>query len=91
MMTRFAVRVQPGSRSNEIVGWTADARGGEMLKLRLRAPAVDGKANAALLDFLAESLGLRPRQIAIERGEKSREKIIAVEGLTLDDVKRRLA
>ncbi len=88
-MIRFPVRVQPGARSDEIVGWVADAQGGEMLKVRLRAAAVEGKANAALIDFLAESLGVRPRQISIERGEKSREKMIAVEGLTLDEVRQR--
>jgi uncharacterized protein (TIGR00251 family) len=88
-MIRFAVRAQPGARSDEIVGWTSNAQGGEMLKVRLRAAAVEGKANAALVEFLAESLGLRPRQVTIERGEKSREKLISADGLTLDELKRR--
>jgi len=90
-MIRFAVRVQPGTKSDAILGWVADAQGGEMLKLRLRAAAVEGKANAALVEFLAEALGLRPRLVTLERGAKSREKIIAVEGLTLDEIKRRLS
>ncbi len=88
-MARFSVRVQPGARSDEIVGWTSTPEGDETLKIRLRAAPVEGKANAALIDFLAESLGLRPRQITIERGEKSREKIVSTEGLTLEDVKRK--
>ena len=88
-MTRFAIRVQPGAKSDEILGWIADAVGNSVLKLRLRAPALEGKANAALIDLLAESLEIRPRQILIERGGKSREKIIAVEGLTLEEIKRR--
>jgi uncharacterized protein len=89
-MTRFTVRVQPGARANEIVAWVADAHGGEMLKVRLRAAAVEGKANAALVDFLAESLGVRPRQISIARGSKSRQKLVAVDGLILEEVKQRL-
>lgn len=88
-MTRFAVRVQPGAKSDEILGWIDDAQGNPLLKLRLRAPALEGRANAALIDFLAESLGVRSRQILIEKGGKSRGKIIAVEGLTLEEVKRR--
>lgn len=88
-MTRLAIRVQPGAKANEIIGWTPDARGGELLKIRLRAPAVGGNANAALIEFLAEIRDLRPRQITLERGDKSREKLINVEGLTMDDIRRR--
>ncbi|MCE0497970.1 MAG: DUF167 domain-containing protein [Methylacidiphilales bacterium] len=78
---RLAIRVQPGAKSNEVVGWMADAHGGRVLKIRLRAPAVEGKANAALLDFLAETFGVRSRQIVLEQGDKSREKIVRIEGL----------
>jgi hypothetical protein len=87
-MTRLAIRVQPGAKANEIVGWIVDARGGEVLKIRLRAPAVEGKANAALMEFLAEILGLRPRQITLERGDKSRQKVVRVEGVTLDQIRK---
>jgi uncharacterized protein (TIGR00251 family) len=88
-MTRLALRVQPGAKANEIVGWIAGANGGEVLKLRLRAPAVEGKANAAVIDFLATTLGLRPRQIVLEAGAKSRDKIVRVDGLTLQEVRAR--
>jgi len=90
-MTRLSIRVQPGARSDALIGWTTDSRGGEVLKIRLRAPAVEGKANAALIEFLAHSLGLRRSQIAILRGEKSREKIVAVEGMTMEEIKRRIS
>jgi len=86
-VTRLAIRVQPGAKANEIVGWVPDARGGEALKIRLRAPAVEGKANAALIEFLAETLGLRCRQITLERGDKSREKVVCVEGMTIEQVR----
>ena len=89
MRLRLAIRVQPGARANEIVGWTADAHGGEVLKIRLRAPAVEGKANAALIEFLAEILHLRPRQITLERGVKAREKVISIEGLTIEAIRQR--
>ena len=89
-MIRLSIRVQPGARSNEIAGWVDDGHGGEVLKIRLRAPAVEGQANAALIEFLAETLGLRPRQIALERGGKTRGKVIAIEGLTAEEVRARL-
>ena len=89
-MTRLALRVQPGAKANEIVGWMADVHDGEVLKIRLRAPAVEGKANAALMEFLAEILGLRPRQITLERGGKSREKVVCVEGTTMEEIKARI-
>lgn len=89
-MTRLSIRVQPGARSDAILGWTPDGRGGEVLKIRLRAPAVEGKANAALVEFLAQSLGLRPRQIALLRGQKAREKIVGVEGMTKEEIKQRI-
>jgi uncharacterized protein (TIGR00251 family) len=88
---RLAVRVQPGAKANEITGWIADAQGGQVLKIRLRAPAVEGKANAALIEFLAESLHLRSRQITLERGDKSRDKIVHLEGITKEEIKSRLS
>lgn len=63
---------------------------GAAIKIKLRAPALEGKANAALRSFLAEQLKISERQIALERGEKSREKVIRIEGLSEEDVRRRL-
>lgn len=90
-MIRLSIRVQPGAKANEIAGWIADAHGGQVLKIRLRAPAVEGKANAALVDFLAEALGLRPRQITLERGDKSREKVVGIEGMTAEEMRKRIS
>jgi uncharacterized protein len=90
-MIRLAVRVQPNARTNEVTGWAADAHGGEVLRVRLRAPAIEGKANAALIEFLATILDLRPRQIMLERGDKSRDKIVLVDGLTRDEIRARIA
>ena len=88
-MTRLSIRVQPGAKANEIVGWVADAQGAEVLKIRLRAPAIEGKANAALIEFLAEALGLRARHVTLERGDKSRDKRVSVAELTLEEIQRR--
>lgn len=48
------------------------------LKVRLAAPAVDGKANAALVQHLAKSFGVRAQDVTIERGEKSRSKRVRI-------------
>ncbi|MBM4180978.1 MAG: DUF167 domain-containing protein [Betaproteobacteria bacterium] len=65
------LHIQPGACRTEIVGPRGDA-----LKVRVAARAVDGAANEALLDFLAQCLGLRRRAVRILRGELSRHKAI---------------
>jgi len=67
------------------MGWEGDT-----LRLRLRARAVEGKANSALMDFLASSLGLRPYQVSLLRGERSREKLVEVDLPSRDEVASRL-
>jgi uncharacterized protein len=79
------LHVQPGASRDEIAGWD-----GETLRLRIRARAIEGKANRAVLEFLAEALALRPRQVALLRGERSREKLVEVELPSLDEVAARL-
>lgn len=67
------VRVQPGARDTRITGVIH----GE-LRLRLQAPASDGRANQALQDFLAERLGTARSRVVIIRGHASRSKTISV-------------
>ena len=81
----FAVRVVPRASKNEIVGVHGDA-----LKLRLTAPPVEGRANDALIAFLAQRLGVRKRQVEIVTGATSRLKMIRVIGLSAQEVKERL-
>ena len=59
------------------------------IKIKLRAPAVDGKANAALIKFLAERLKVPAGTIILVRGQKSRDKLIHIDGLSEEDLKRR--
>jgi len=68
------LHVQPGAKRTEVAGVHGDA-----LKVRLAAPPVDGKANAELLRFLADAFGVPLRQVALVRGETSRQKVVRIE------------
>ncbi len=70
---KLRVRVQPGARKNELVGVYNDR-----LKLKIAAPAVDNKANKALVQYLAEVLDLRKSQISLTAGTTSRDKTLAI-------------
>ena len=63
---------------------------GDAIKIKLRAPAIEGKANAALRRFLSEELKIPERAIALERGRTSRHKLMHIGGLTEEEVCRRL-
>jgi uncharacterized protein len=63
---------------------------GGAIKITLRAPAIEGKANAALIRFLAEQLKLSRHAIVLERGQRSRDKLIRIDELGEEDVRRRL-
>ncbi len=84
-MTTLKVRVQPGASRDEITGWEED-----LLRVRLRARAVEGKANKSLLEFLSGALGLRPRQVTLVKGEHSREKLVEVDLASLEEIAARL-
>jgi len=82
----FSVKVVPRASRNEIVGVE-----GEVLRLRLTAPPVEGAANAALLAFLAEVLDVPKRDVRLVSGQTSRRKVVAVAGLKAEVVQERLA
>jgi uncharacterized protein (TIGR00251 family) len=81
----FAVRVVPRATRNEIAGVHGDA-----LKVRLTAPPVEGRANEALVTFLAHRLGVRKSQVEIVAGATSRRKMIHIIGLSAQEVEERL-
>ncbi|MBI3810482.1 MAG: DUF167 domain-containing protein [Nitrospirae bacterium] len=81
----LSVRVQPRASRNEVAGLV-----GETLKIRLTAPPVEGAANDACLDFLAKLLDLPPSRLAIIQGERSRNKVVRITGLTKNEVHARL-
>jgi uncharacterized protein YggU (UPF0235/DUF167 family) len=75
---RLPVRAVPNSRTNEILGWEEDALAGRVLRVKIAAPAVDGKANAALREFLAGALRLSKSQVLLEKGGTSRIKMFTI-------------
>jgi uncharacterized protein (TIGR00251 family) len=78
---RFEVRVQPRASRSEIVGEQEGA-----LRVRLAAPPVEGAANDALIELLADLLDVPKRDIRIVRGATSRRKIIEADGVTAEQV-----
>jgi len=84
-MTILRVHVVPNAKIDTVAGEYGDA-----MKIKLRAPAVEGKANAALICFLAKQLELPRHSIVLERGSRSRDKVIRIDGLTEEAVRRRM-
>lgn len=81
----LAIKAVPNAAKSEVVGWLGDA-----LKIKLKAPPVDGKANAELRRFLAETLGLPKAAVTLATGETARQKRVQIEGLTLEEVRERI-
>jgi uncharacterized protein len=81
----FAVKFHPRAKKNGITGKVGDA-----LKLSLTAPPVDGKANAACIEFFAKLLKVPRSSVTIAAGETSRNKVICVSGVTAKQVQEGL-
>lgn len=71
----LTLHIQPGAKKTEFAGLHGDA-----LKIRLAAPPVDGKANEALVKFVAETLGLAKAAVSLKSGQTSRRKVLEVIG-----------
>ena len=83
---RLAIKVTPNASRNEIT----DFKDG-VLQLKIAAPPLKGKANKEIIDFLSRVLGVKKSSIAIIRGLTSRNKIIAIEGMSGDEVLKRIS
>lgn len=83
---RFAVHVQPRASRSEVAGVHGDA-----VKIRLTAVPADDAANEALVALLAKSFAVHPRAVRIVSGAHSRSKVVEVDGVAVDDVRRLLA
>jgi len=84
--TLITLHVQPGARKNEVVGYD-----GSVIRLKIAAPPVEGKANREVIAFLSQRLDIKKGALTIRRGLTSRDKVIAVDGLSRDEVLRRLS
>lgn len=81
-----SIRVHPKAIKNEVVGFS-----GGVWQVRVSAPPVKGKANKELISFLSEVLGVSKGSVSIAQGHTSRSKLIAVDGLTQQDIMKRLS
>lgn len=85
-MAQLQVKVSPRAKQNEVVGWHQD----RMLVVKIAAPPIGGQANEELVNYLAELLGIPASDILILRGHTSRQKLVEIQGLTDEEVRRRL-
>jgi uncharacterized protein len=83
--TRLRVRVSPGSRGAGVAG-----RVGETWKLRVTAPAEGGRANAAVLRLLADTIGVPRARVALVSGHGARDKVVSLDGVERAEAERRL-
>lgn len=83
--TAVRVRVNPRSSRDELV----DLKG-ELVRIKLTAPAVEGEANRALIRFLAEEIGVPKSDIEIVSGDRSRRKTVRIRGISVDGVLKAL-
>lgn len=86
MSARLAVRVHPGARRAGLTGWMDDGA----LKLAVAAPPEGGRANEAVVELLADTLGVARRQVTVARGLSARAKTVEIDGLDEAEVRRRV-
>jgi uncharacterized protein len=88
---RLTVLLIPRGGRDAVVGFATDAAGATLLRVRVAAPPVEGRANAALERLLATALDVPPSRVRVVAGHTSRRKQVEVEGITLDDLVPRLS
>lgn len=82
----LTLHIQPGAKNTAVAGMHGDA-----LKIRLAAPPVDGKANAALIGFVAATLGVPKAAVCLKSGQSSRRKVLEIANAPADTAERLLA
>lgn len=76
---KMAIKVTPGAKRNEVLGWEEDyPQVGRVLKLRIAAPPVEGKANKEIVLFLAKTLGLSKSAVELVHGTSGRIKMVEI-------------
>lgn len=82
---RIEIKAVPNAPRSEVTGML-----GEAVKVKVHAPALEGKANQELCVFLAKKLGLPKRAVSLAQGETSRQKLVEIEGLSREEAISRL-
>ncbi len=85
--TKISVRLQPRASRDELLGWNEEGT----LRVRVKAPPVDGAANAALIQLLAKRLGVAKNRVTLIAGATARNKVIEIEGVTDEELRKELA
>lgn len=85
----LSVRAQPAAKKTAIVGIYGEGEAAQ-LKVGVQAPPVEGRANEALIAFLAEIFGIPKRSVELVSGELSRSKVFPLRGVTLQDARVKL-
>jgi len=83
--TRILLRVHPNAPRNEVAGFAAG-----VLRVRVAAPPVKDKANKELVAFLSQILGVSKGALTIIKGRASKNKVIAIDGLSQEQIMKRL-
>ncbi len=86
MTMLISVRVHPNAKKNELVGFSDG-----VWQAKVSAPPVKGKANAELIVLLSQVLGVGKNSISIVKGHTSRNKLIAIDGLSQEEIMKRLS
>jgi len=83
---KISLRVYPGASRNEVVGFTDG-----VLRVKVSAPPIRGKANRELITFLSQLLGVGKGSVDIIKGHTTRNKVVAIDGLSREEVMKRLS
>ncbi len=84
-MADLAIRVQPRAKRTEVAG-----ERGEAIVIKVSAPPVDGRANAAACRLIAQRLGVPARAVRVVRGEKARDKVVRIDGVDAESARATL-
>ncbi len=82
---RVSVRLRPRGRGDALLGFEEG-----VLRARVSAPAIDGRANRALCKLIAAKVGVAPSRVSVVRGAKSRDKVLELESVGPDELVERL-
>ena len=89
-MARLFVKLTPEAAQDRLDGWDSDPEGRSVLKVRVRARPIEGRANDALVRLVADALGVPRRAVSLVQGDRSRIKRLEIDGLDDDEVRQRL-